>query len=323
MVRGELRDLMKKRIFIKDIESNKNEISKTLPSLKIDSVILEQNGKIDKVFYNDDILHELRSCSKILVAMAIGIAIDKRMLVNGEPLSLQTKVYQTIKNITNITNKNNIEKIESWTIRDLLTHTTGYECQMMSERFIENIPKDTLLNYALNYNIPYEVGTRFAYNNVEPFIISVFFQEAFNINLIQFINDNIFKKLDITEYSWELYGKYCSAATGLYMKHSDFHKIGQILLNDGVYNNKEIVSKEWVREMCKKQLETPLAYKPERVLPKIGIGYYTFISRDGYIFRDGSNGQYIILNKDKNLLITIMSTEKDMKNVTEILRGLI
>lgn len=25
--------------------------------------------------------------------MAIGIAIDKRMLVNGEPLSLQTKVY--------------------------------------------------------------------------------------------------------------------------------------------------------------------------------------------------------------------------------------
>lgn len=26
--------------------------------------------------------------------MAIGIAIDKRMLVNGEPLSLQTKVYQ-------------------------------------------------------------------------------------------------------------------------------------------------------------------------------------------------------------------------------------
>ena len=53
------------------------------------------------------------------------------------------------------------------------------------------------------------------------------------------------------------------------------------------------------------------------------LGYYTFISRDGYIFRDGSNGQYIIVNKDKNILITIMSTEKDMKNVTEILRDLI
>lgn len=314
---------MKEKVFIEDIANNKNRLSKVLSSLNIDSIFLEQSGKIDKIFYNDDNLHELRSCAKILVAMAIGIAIDKKMLVDGEPLSLQTKVYQTIKNVTNITNKNNIEKIESWTIRNLLTHTTGYESQMMSERFTENIPKDTLLDYALNYDIPYEVGTRFAYNNVEPFIISVFFQEAFNVNLTQFIDDNIFKKLDITEYSWENYGKYCPAATGLYMKHTDFHKIGKLLLNDGVYNNKQIVSKEWISEMCKNQLETPLAYKPERVFHKIGIGYYTFISRDGYIFRDGSNGQYIIVNKDKNILITIMSTEKDMKNVTEILRDLI
>ena len=64
-------------------------------------------------------------------------------------------------------------------------------------------------------------------------------------------------------------------------------------------------------------------YKPERVLPKVGVGYFTFISRDGYVFRDGSNGQYIILNMERNLLITIMSTEKDMKNVIEILRGLV
>ena len=256
---------MKEKVFIEDIANNKSRLSKVLSSLNIDSIFLEQSGKIDKIFYNDDNLHELRSCAKILVAMAIGIAIDKKMLVDGEPLSLQTKVYQTIKNVTNITNKNNIEKIESWTIRNLLTHTTGYESQMMSERFTENIPKDTLLDYALNYDIPYEVGTRFAYNNVEPFIISVFFQEAFNVNLTQFIDDNIFKKLDITEYSWENYGKYCPAATGLYMKHTDFHKIGKLLLNDGVYNNKQIVSKEWISEMCKKQLETPLAYKPERV----------------------------------------------------------
>lgn len=314
---------MKEKVFIEDIANNKNRLSKVLSSLNIDSIFLEQSGKIDKIFYNDDNLHELRSCAKILVAMAIGIAINKKFLVDGIPLSLDTKVYQSIKHVVNITNKSNIEKIKNWTIRDLLTHTTGYESQMMSERYIANIPKDTLLDYALNYNIPYGVGTRFAYNNVEPFIISVFFQETFKINLTQFINDNIFKKLDITEYKWENYGKYCPASTGLYMKHTDFHKIGQLLLNDGVYNDNQIVPKKWISEMCKKQLETPLAYKPERVLPKIAIGYYTFISRDGYIFRDGSNGQYIIVNKDKNILITIMSTEKDMKNVTEILRDLI
>ena len=158
---------------------------------------------------------------------------------------------------------------------------------------------------------------------MEPFILSVFFQEKLGINLSDFINKNIFKKLNIEEYNWDNYGKYCPAATGLYMKHTDFHKLGQLLLNTGKYNNEQVISESWVNEMCKLQLETPSAYKSERVLPKIGVGYFTFISRDDFIFRDGSNGQYIILNKYKDILITIMSSEKDMKNVTEILRGII
>lgn len=235
---------MENKITIEDIKNNKDRLSKLLPSLNIDSIFIEQNGKTDKVFYNNESLHELRSCAKILVAMAVGIAINKKILVDGIPLSLDTKVYNSIKNATSISNKSNIEKIKKWTIRDLLTHTTGYETQMMSEKYIKDIEKDKLLDYALNYNIPYEVGKRFAYNNVEPFIISVFFQETFNINLTEFIYDNIFKKLNITEYKWENYGKYCPASTGLYMKHTDFHKIGQLLINEGTYNGTQIVPKE-------------------------------------------------------------------------------
>lgn len=63
----------------------------------------------------------------------------------------------------------------------------------------------------------------------------------------------------------------------------------------------KLYPKNGLVKFVKKQLEIPLAYKPERVLPKMAIGYYTFISRDGYIFRDGLNGQYIIVNKDKNI----------------------
>ncbi len=129
--------------------------------------------------------------------------------------------------------------------------------------------------------------------------------------------------MNIKEFEWDNYGKYCPASTGLYLKHSDFHKIGKLLLNNGKYDGEQIIPENWIREMSSMQLETPSIYKPERVLPKIGIGYYTFISRDGYFFRDGSNGQYIIVNKGRNLLITIMSIENDMKNVTEIFRNII
>ena len=304
-------------IDIEKLKDNVNILSRNLDSLNIDSIFIEQNNHIEKIIYKDEELHELRSCSKLLVAMAIGIAIEKKML------DLDTLVYPVIKNIVKIKNVNNLNKIKQWNIKHLLTHTTCYESQMMSEKYIENIDKDNLLDYALNYDIPYEPGNRFAYNNVEPFILSVFFQERIGINLSDFINENIFEKLNIEEYKWDNYGKYCPGATGLYMKHTDFHKLGQLLLNNGKYNNEQVIPESWIDEMCKLQLETPSAYKSERVLPKIGVGYFTFISRDDFIFRDGSNGQYIILNKNKDILITIMSSEKDMKNVTEILRGII
>lgn len=310
-------------IDIEKIKTNVENLKKSLPNISIDSIFLEQDGKIDKVFYTDENLHELRSCAKLLVAMSIGIAIEDKMLVDGTPLSLDTNIYPSIEKIVNIKNENNLLKIKKWTIKDLLTHTTGYEKQMLSEDYIKEIDKNNLLDYALNYDIPFDVGTRFAYNNVEPYILSVFFQETFGINLKDYINEKIFKKLNIQEFQWDNYGKYCPGATGLYLKHSDFHKIGQLLLNNGKYKGRQVISENWIREMSSLQLETPSTYKPERVLPKLGIGYYTFISRDGYIFRDGSNGQYIIINKNKNLLITIMSTEKDMKNVTEVLRNLI
>ncbi len=304
-------------ININKIKQNIKLISEKENGLNIDSIFIEQKDQKDIIFYKEESLHELRSCAKLLVAMAVGIAIEKKMF------NLDTLIYPAIKNVVNIKNKDNLEKIKKWTIRNLLTHTTGYEEQMMSERYIENIDKNDLLNYALNYDILYKVGERFAYNNVEPFIISVFFQEQLGINLRDFINENIFLKLNIKEFEWENYGKYCPGATGLYLKHSDFHKIGELLLNDGVYNNEKVVSENWIKEICKMQLETPSIYKKDRVLPKLGVGYYTFISRDGYIFRDGSNGQYIIVNKDKNLLISIMSNEKKMKLVTEILRDLL
>lgn len=304
-------------IDIETIKDNVSSLSKKIPSLNIDSIFLEQDGKLDKVFYNEECLHELRSCSKLLVAMAIGIAIEKGMI------TLDTFIYPSIKDIVDIRSESNLEKIKKWKIRNLLTHTTGYESQMMSESFIKDIDEDKLLDYALNYDIPYDVGTRFAYNNVEPFVLSVFFQETFRINLTDFINENIFKNLDIKEYKWDDFGKYCPASTGLYLKHSDFHKIGKLLLNNGRYNNIQVIPETWINEMCALQLETPSAFKPERVFPKVGVGYYTFISTNNYIFRDGADGQYIIINKERNLLITIMSREKDMKNVTEVLRDLI
>lgn len=91
--------------------------------------------KLIDFFYNEECLHQLRSCAKLLVSMAIGIVLENGML------KLDTYVYPAIKNIVNIENKSNLQKIEKWTVRDSLTHTSGYEKQMMSESYIKVISK--------------------------------------------------------------------------------------------------------------------------------------------------------------------------------------
>ena len=281
--------------------------------LSIDSLYIEENKSLKRILdYNK--LHELRSCLKILVAMVMGIAIENNLF------SLDEKVYNYLEKYIN--NKNNVSKIKQWTIKTLLTHTTGYDKMLMSNKEIneKNLDKEKLLDYVLNYDIVNEPNTTYIYNNVEPFIISVLFKEKHNIDLERYIKENIFDRIEIQNYNWEKYGEYCPGCTGLYLLPNDFHKLGMLFLNSGIYNSVPIVPSDWINEMVKLQIETPNLVKTERLFPKYGAGYFTFISRDGYVFRDGTNGQYIIINKNKNLLISIMSSEKDMSKITEIFR---
>jgi len=292
----------------------KNRIDES--GLSIDSLYIQNKSDLN-IIIDFENLHELRSCSKLLVAMAIGIAIEDNLF------SLEEKVYNYLEKY--ITNDNNKDKIKKWTIRTLLTHTTGYNNMLMSNKEIteKNLDKSKLIEYVLNYDITNEPNTTYIYNNVEPFIISVLFKEKYNIDLEDYIKENIFNKIEINNYSWEKYGEYCPGCTGLYLLPKDFHKLGMLILNDGVYNNVSVVPSNWINEMVKMQIETPHMVKTERLFPKYGAGYFTFISRDGYIFRDGTNGQYIIINKEKELVISIMSSEKNMSNITEIFRNIL
>ena len=294
-----------------DIKNRINEFG-----LSIDSLYIQNKDNLN-IIIDFGNLHELRSCSKLLVAMAMGIAIENNLF------SLEENVYNYLEKY--ITNDNNKDKIKKWTIRTLLTHTTGYDKMLMSNKEIteKNLDKSKLREYVLNYDIVNEPNTIYTYNNVEPFIISVLFKEKYNIDLEDYIKENIFNKIGINNYSWEKYGEYCPGCTGLYLLPKDFHKLGMLILNDGVYNNVSIVPSNWINEMVKMQIETPNMVKAERLFPKYGAGYFTFISRDDYIFRDGTNGQYIIINKEKELVISIMSSEKNMSNITEIFRNIL
>ncbi len=66
----------------------KNETAQFLENAKklnvnIDSIIWEENNQIKDVEINSIELHELRSCGKILIAMAYGIAMNDKLKCTG------------------------------------------------------------------------------------------------------------------------------------------------------------------------------------------------------------------------------------------------
>ena len=136
--------------------------------LSIDSLYIEQKNNLN-VLIDSNKLHELRSCSKLLVAIAMGIAIEQGLF------SLNEKVYNYIEKF--IYNENNKEKIKQWTIKTLLTHSTGYSKMIMSQKQIleEDLDKTKLHEYIFNYDIENEPNKEYVYNNVEPFTISILF----------------------------------------------------------------------------------------------------------------------------------------------------
>ena len=94
-------------------------------------------------------------------------------------------------------------------------------------------------------------------------------------------------------------------------------------MDQGKYNNKQIVPQEWVRQMSTKQINTPFFHRFRLVLPKYGAGYHIWISKKGVVYRDGSGGQYIICDHNHDRLITIMSTQKNMALVKKCLKGFV
>ena len=212
-------------------------------NVNIDSIILKDAEQIFSHFYKEDALHEMRSISKVLIALAYGIIIDRK------ELSLETLVYPIIKNIIDIKNVNNLEKIKKWKIKHLLTYSCGYESQMFSERFIKDINPKNYLDYIVNFDLVYEPGEKYTYNNADIFLLSVCFQEIFNKNIKDFIVEEIFKPLNIQNFKWDNYDKYCPGGTGLYISHKDLFKIGELILNKGKYDNQQIISQKYIEDM--------------------------------------------------------------------------
>lgn len=292
--------------------------------LQMDSIIisdLTEGRRYKHLFNEDDCLHPVRSICKSVVSMCYGIMLD-----DNNELNLDSLIWPIIKDKVHLSNNENIDKLSKIKLIHLFTHTIGFNVKLLKSKDVADIDPSTYLDLVCNTPIEFMPGEHFLYSNAAPFLLSVVFQEVTGENLSVFAKKNIFNKIGISDYKWKNYGNYCAGATGLELTSDDLHKLALLLASNGNWQGVQVVPQLWMSEMKKTKIFTPSMYNAERVFPKYAYGLLIWIcgnEADSNYFIDGSDGQYILIVPKKDLIITILGHQKDMKPITECVRFLL
>lgn len=235
-----------------------------------------------------DCIHEIYSATKSVLSVAFGIAYDRGLV------DVQKSVLEYLP-------ATKVDKL-SETQRKIFALITLQRLLTMSvEGFPFRPEGDNWLDYSLACNVEHPDEKVFNYSNINPFLIGVVLSEVLGCDLGEFIKEEIFKPLNITNYEMKYSPEgYFYGASGMKLCVHDLSKFGLLMSNGGVYNGIRILSKEYVS----------LAISVQQMNREGGYGYYFWKYRDGFSI-NGKWKQKCYCIPKQNIIVTYLSHIED------------
>jgi CubicO group peptidase (beta-lactamase class C family) len=215
----------------------------------VHSVLLVKNGKLvfEEYFYGThrNHIHHLQSDTKSVISMLIGIAIDKGFIKN-----VKQPILDFFPEITPANFDGEKRKI---TIEHLLMMAPGLQCRDSYRYRWRGLSKMRQsvdwTQFMLDLPMADMPGTRFEYCNGASFLLSAIIQEATGINALEFAKKHLFNHLGIGDFNWPSNPQGITIGwADLQLRSRDMAKIGQIMLEGGQWQGKQIISQTWVNQ---------------------------------------------------------------------------
>ena len=228
-------------------------IDATMDSLstpQIHSLLIARHGKlvVEEYFhgYHRDLPHDLRSASKSWVAVLLGAAMQ-----SGVPIDLKTPVYQTM--LGSVPPDLDARK-RAMTLEHLLSMTAGYNCAADEAPGNEDVMQQQTAEpdwhrYTLNVPMLTAPGDTIVYCSIEPDLAAGMLQKIAGEPLPEMFHRLVAQPLRMSNY--HLFLSPVGAAYGgggHRFVPRDFMKLPQMMLNDGKWNGRQIMSREWARQ---------------------------------------------------------------------------
>ena len=241
----------------------------------------------------------LWSVSKTFTSMAVGLAAHEGYF------ALQDKLSSFFPSLER-------EQFDQLKIHDLLCMGTGQEFDPFMKTFNAGQELDDVEEIFLSAPVQHSPGTFFMYNNAATYMLSKLITLTSGESLLDFLKPRVFEPLDIQDVKWEHNAEGVNfGCSGLYLKASDLSRCGQLLLNEGEWQGKQLIPAAYIREAARKQIDTshfnePFATDDHRS----GYGYQLWLNRYPGTYRmDGFYGQYNVILPQQESVVTFVSHE--------------
>lgn len=278
-------------------------------------VVLHEGNIVYEQYFNDcnrDSRIHIYSVTKSIMSLLFGIAIDK-----GYIKSLDQKVLEFFPKYVISPKEKTIQNI---TLRDVLTMTAPYKYNFFPP-YIKYFKSDDAVKFTLDLLGGKGKIGKFKYTPlIGPDILSGIIMNATGMSVLDFASTYVFdplkitveksivfenkeeqmafnKATDISGWVTDVKGVH-TGGWGLTLSARDMAKIGKLYLDGGKWNEKQIVSTNWINESTcqhsywKKQ---DLAY-----------GYLWWVHDFGFAAM-GDGGNTIYVNTKRKLVVSITS----------------
>ena len=257
--------------------------------------------------YRPDLRHTLYSVSKSFTSTAVGFAVTEKLLsVDDKVVSFfPDQLPDTVSPF-----------LADMSVKDLLTMSVGQSPEPSNA--ITSSANDWVPAF-LDLPVVNDPGSTFLYNSMATFMLSAIVQKVTGEKLIDYLQPRLFVPLGVEGMDWESSPEGINTGGwGLRIKTEDMAKFGQLYLQKGLWNGKQIIPASWVEEATSFKIDQAPDASPEIKADNDwmqGYCYQFWRSRNNAYRADGAFGQYIIVIPEKDAVVAITSESPDMQDV--------
>lgn len=244
-----------------------------------------------------DRLHEFFSLSKSFTSTAVGFAVAEGLL------DVEDLVLDRFADEAPPAPDANLRRMR---VRDLLTMTTGH-ADDPTERVFQ---AGDWVKAFLAEPVEHEPGTFFVYNTAGTHLLAALVQKVTGERLLDYLGPRLFEPLGIEGATWQQSPSGVDVGgSGLSGTTEDIAVFGQLYLQDGVWEGRQVLPEGWATEATR--LQVPNGPSPDVDWAQ-GYGYQFWRGRHGSFRGDGAFGQYCVVLPEQDVVVVTTSGVGEM-----------